>query len=61
MKARCDFCGIVKNNVVVTHYGTTNYNRLICKDCINDINQHHREVLGDTEDIIDKNGKLRGE
>ena len=39
--AACDWCN-KKTQVAVCHYGTTNYNRLICKECAKRINAHEK-------------------
>ena len=40
-KTECDWCG--ENKIVsICHYGTTHYNRLICKDCAKKINQYQK-------------------
>ena len=44
-KTRCDWCG-EKEICAVTHYGTTNYNRLICLECACSINQNDRAING---------------
>lgn len=43
---RCDFCGEEGDTVVSTKYGTSNYNRLICKKCIDRINDYHKCMDG---------------
>ena len=48
----CDFCGEIKK-VVITHYGTTHYNRLICKECIDRINKWHKDVHGEEKTLND--------
>ena len=45
MKRKCDFCGR-ERDVVPTSYGTTHYIRLICKDCIDNVNAYHKCVDG---------------
>ena len=40
-KANCDWCGCTEI-CAVTHYGTTNYNRLVCVECAMSINQNDR-------------------
>ena len=42
----CDFCGRESDTVVNTHYGTTHYNRLICKECIDRVNAYHIAMDG---------------
>ena len=39
----CDWCN-EKKSVSVCHYGTTNYNRLICKECAIAINKYHFNI-----------------
>lgn len=39
MKNYCDYCG-EKKEVVGTSYGTTHYRRLICQDCIKEVNSY---------------------
>lgn len=41
--AKCDWCN-EKKSVAVCQYGTTHYNRLICKDCANDIIEYHKTM-----------------
>lgn len=43
---KCDFCGEENDTVVNTKYGTTHYNRLICKKCIDKVNAYHKSVDG---------------
>ncbi len=45
IKMHCDFCGEVKE-CVHTHYGSTNYTRIICKDCIDAINKEEESTGG---------------
>ena len=57
MKATCDFCG-EKKEVVRTQYGTTRYTRLICKECIDYVNNYHlsldgKAVLKDDGDFME--------
>ena len=40
MTGRCDFCGEEFLEVVRTNYGSTNYTRLICQDCIKAANDY---------------------
>ena len=58
MTARCDYCGD-KKNVVVTKYGTTNYRRLICRECIRRINTYHRTVDG--VEVLNEDGTFKEE
>ena len=44
-KCKCDFCGC-EEICAVTHYGTSNYNRLICVECAMSINQNDRVLNG---------------
>lgn len=45
-RCKCDWCGEVEI-CAVTHYGTTNYNRLICLECACSINcSHHIPLFG---------------
>ena len=45
-KVRCDYCNHIEI-CAVTHYGTTNYNRLICLECAMSINcTHHLPLFG---------------
>lgn len=37
---RCDWCGKTAKTAI-THYGTSHYNRLICKECANTILHEH--------------------
>lgn len=41
----CDFCG-EETYIVGTHYGTSHYNRKICKKCIDKVNEYHKCVDG---------------
>lgn len=55
----CDWCG-EKKLTSITHYGTTHYNRLMCMDCAEQINERHRTLFNnqvfDLENsIIDSN------
>ena len=43
----CDWCG-EKKDVSICHYGTSHYNRLVCKDCAENIVEHHRLLDGST-------------
>lgn len=45
-KYRCDWCS-EKKSVSVCHYGTTNYNRLVCLDCAKKINRYHKNIGDD--------------
>ena len=46
-KADCDWCN--HNEIcAITHYGTTNYNRLICVECALSINQNQKALFGET-------------
>lgn len=40
-RTKCDWCGQTEI-CAVTHYGTTNYNRLVCVECALSINQNDR-------------------
>lgn len=40
----CDWCGR-KCEVSITHYGTSWYTRLICRDCANNVIERHK-LLG---------------
>ena len=57
MKERCDFCGEVKDNVVITRYGTTHYNRLICQECIEAQNNWNKTMFG-WQRVINSDGTL---
>ena len=37
--ANCDWCG-KRTKVSICHYGTTNYNRLVCNECAKEINRY---------------------
>ena len=40
-RTKCDWCGC--NEIcAITHYGTSNYNRLVCVECAMSINQNDR-------------------
>ena len=45
--ANCDWCG-EKKRVALCQYGTTLYNRLICKDCADATIEHHQMLDGST-------------
>lgn len=40
-ETKCDWCGQTEI-CAITHYGTTNYNRLVCVECAMSINQNDR-------------------
>ena len=42
-RTKCDFCEH-KEICAITHYGTTNYNRLICVECAMSINEHDNAI-----------------
>lgn len=46
-KVECDYCG---NTEIcsITHYGTTNYTRLICLECALSINGNDKIISGYT-------------
>ena len=44
-KVKCDWCGH-EEICSITHYGTTNYNRLICTECALSINQNQKVLFG---------------
>lgn len=45
-RCKCDWCG-EKEICSITHYGTTNYTRLICIECACSINcSHHIPLEG---------------
>ena len=44
-KCKCDWCNQTEI-CAITHYGTTNYNRLICLECACSINQNDRLFNG---------------
>lgn len=48
-EANCDWCGR-KTLVGITHYGTSNYNRLICKKCAEEIKEYNKKYFGIIED-----------
>lgn len=53
--AKCDFCG-KKTQVGITNYGTSNYNRLICVKCAEEIKAYDKAVFGiDYKKIIENN------
>ena len=39
----CDWCGKEKL-VAICHYGTSHYNRLVCKECAKKINNHVKQL-----------------
>ena len=43
-RTQCDWCGQTEI-CAVTHYGTTNYNRLVCLECALSINQNDRPYM----------------
>jgi len=44
-RCKYDFCGQIEI-CAVNHYGTTNYNRLVCVECAMSINQNDRAMTG---------------
>lgn len=42
-KCKCDWCGDIEM-CSITHYGTTNYNRLICLECALAFNQKDKII-----------------
>lgn len=44
-KCKCDYCGC-DEICAITHYGTTNYNRVICVECAMSINENDK-ILND--------------
>lgn len=40
-KCKCDWCN-QEEICAITHYGTTNYNRLVCVECAMSINQNDK-------------------
>lgn len=44
-KCKCDWCGQIEI-CAITHYGTSNYNRLVCLECALSINQNDK-LFGD--------------
>ena len=59
MKRTCDFCGETKEAVVTTQYGSTHYTRLICQDCIKEINR--QEMLIDGREVLNADGTYKEE
>jgi len=51
----CDFCG-EKKPTAITQYGTSHYNRVICKECTDKINAEHKAIDG-VENIVEKSTK----
>lgn len=49
-EAKCDWCGCTEI-CAITHYGTTNYNRLVCVECAMSINQNDRPFGGQYFDL----------
>ncbi|MBR6907731.1 hypothetical protein IKN40_04495 [bacterium] len=41
----CDWCG-QKEICAITHFGTTNYNRLVCLECALSINGNQKCICG---------------
>lgn len=39
----CDWCN-KKTKTSICHYGTTNYNHLICKECSKKINDYEKRI-----------------
>lgn len=63
--AECDFCG-EKTDVAITHYGTSHYNRLVCKECAKELKIEDSQSCKDTYYVVaceegdywfDENGK----
>ena len=46
-KTNCDWCGH-EEICAITHYGTTEYNRLVCVECAMSINQNQKCLDGYT-------------
>lgn len=57
MRAKCDFCNEIKNDISTTKYGTTNYTRLICQDCIQWVNQHDKSMFG--HETLNEDGSFK--
>ena len=53
----CDWCGR-ETLVGVTHYGSTHYNRLICKRCAEEIKNRNKKNFGVNEDIDDEDEEI---
>ena len=50
---RCDWCGKTAKTAI-THYGTSHYNRLICKECANTIlHEHTHDAEPETDVDLD--------
>lgn len=43
-KCKCDWCNQVEI-CSITHYGTTNYNRVVCLECALDIQQRDKNMF----------------
>lgn len=58
-KCKCDYCGMVEI-CSITHYGTTNYTRLVCLECALDLQQKNKCLNGvDTFDLNNSNIRFR--
>lgn len=44
-KCKCDYCGC-EEICSITHYGTTNYTRLVCVECAMSINENDNILNG---------------
>lgn len=44
-KCKCDYCGC-EEICSITHYGTTNYTRLVCVECAMSINENDKILNG---------------
>lgn len=56
-KCKCDWCGQTEI-CAITHYGTTNYNRLICLECALSITQNDR-LFGSADYFDLQNSTIR--
>ena len=56
-KTKCDWCGC-EEICAVTHYGTTNYNRLVCLECAMSINENDAILNGPDHKPFDLNNSI---
>ena len=57
-RCRCDYCNQIEI-CSLTHYGTTNYTRIICLECALDIQQKNKIYGRDTFDLNNSNIRFK--
>ena len=57
-KRKCDFCGC-EEICANTHYGTTNYTRIVCVECAMSINEHDALINGNHKPFDLNNSVIR--